>query len=74
MKTPPCRVCGKTEHVGCYPDDHAKTICVECCGGSEHDDGESGHQFDYHRSEGWTCRYCGVERSATAYDYSEDYA
>lgn len=75
--TPPCRVCGSAERVGCYPDDHSKTICPTCCETAEHDDGETGHQFSYTPSEGHTCDYCGVDRNDTNYEpqthfYDED--
>lgn len=72
-ETPPCRVCRSRHDVSCYPDDHSKTICPECCGkGAEHADGETGHVFEYARGEGWTCNYCGTERNPSNYDYSED--
>jgi hypothetical protein len=71
--TPSCRVCGKNDDVGCYPDDHSQTICVVCCPRAEHADGETGHQFDWEPGDGWMCRYCGIRRSDTDYDYSEDW-
>jgi hypothetical protein len=65
--TPPCRVCGKPDDVICYPDDHALTVCPDCCEIAEHPDGETGHQFDYDRWEGHVCRYCGINRNCTKY-------
>ena len=72
MTSPPCRICESAERVICYPDDHSNTICPDCCPQAEHDDGETGHQFEFYRGEGWSCRYCGVERDPDNYDYSED--
>lgn len=71
--TPPCRVCKKTETVFIYREDNPEqTICYECCPNAEHHDGESGHQFSYESGTGWSCDYCGVDRSPDNYDYSED--
>lgn len=72
--TPPCRACGTNENVGCYREDAPeKTICPSCCESAEHDDGETGHQFTYHRSEGSTCDYCGVNRNDTLWEPADDY-
>lgn len=74
MATPPCRVCGKTEPVLCYPDEHELTICPDCCAKAEHPNGETGHDFVYDRHErDHACYNCGIFRRATDYDYSEDY-
>lgn len=65
----PCRICGKTDQVSIYDDDHPEdTICMDCCSKATHKDGETGHRFDYERGEGWVCRYCGIPRNATDYD------
>lgn len=71
--TPSCRVCGKSEWVGCYDEAHPeRTVCAECCPTAEHHDGETGHQFDYERGEGWLCRYCCTNRTNTDFDYGWD--
>jgi hypothetical protein len=68
--SPACRVCHSNQHVICYPNDHAQTICPECCAKAEHADGETGHYFVYERSERrHECRYCGIPRDCT--DYQE---
>ena len=73
MITPNCRVCGKNDHVGCYREEAPQqTICVLCCDGFEHDDGETGHQFFYEPGEGHMCTYCGINRNDTLYDYHDD--
>jgi len=70
----PCRICHKSEWVGVYDIAHPERwICVECCPTVEHFDGETGHQFDYERGEGWMCRYCGILREHTNYDYSDEF-
>lgn len=64
----PCRVCGSKHDVICYgtPTD---TICPDCCATAEHADGETGHGFDYVRSErGHQCRYCGEDKHPPAAD------
>ena len=61
--TPPCRVCGKSEPVLCYPDDHSQTICPDCCPKSEHANGETGHEIIYARGEGHYCTHCGEQAS-----------
>lgn len=75
--TPPCRLCGKTDHVGIYRRDAPEqTICTTCCGGDvEHHDGETGHQFEYERGEGHMCVYCGINRNDAGPDYApqDDY-
>lgn len=71
-ETPACRVCGKSEWIGVYDPKHTeRAICPDCCPTAEHHDEETGHQFDYEPDEGFMCRYCGVRRSDTDYDYSE---
>jgi len=77
MKTPPCRVCGKTEPVMCFPieeADRAKTICPDCCATAEHDDGETGHVFNYDASaRERICEKCGLPRSCCIDDdYIDD--
>ena len=58
--SPPCRVCNSAQSVGVWdPAQPERTVCVECCGGAVHHDGELGHQFEYERLEGHMCRYCG---------------
>lgn len=71
-EAPPCGVCGSAEHVAIYPVNRGHVVCTECCAKTQHHDGEDGHQFDYYRGEGWACRYCGVDRNPSNYDYSED--
>lgn len=64
--TPPCRVCGKTEPVLCYPQDHSKTICPDCCPKSEHADGETGHVWEHDKWErDDVCLHCGLFRRCT---------
>lgn len=74
-QTPPCRMCARAEGVACYwPEAPEKAICIECCGmGAEHDDGETGHGFDYDRAErDRVCRYCGqFARNTDYYDHQE---
>lgn len=67
---PPCRVCKKVEPVLCYPDDHALTICPDCCDKvEEHPDGEKGHQWEYDRGDRQhICKYCGIPRNCTEYE------
>ena len=76
MTTPPCRVCGKTDPVMCYPLDtaqHAQTICPDCCVNATHDDGETGHVFGYDREARETlCAKCGLPSNADP-DYDADY-
>lgn len=68
MTTPPCRVCGKPDEVICYPDDHALTICPDCCVKAVHPDEETGHQFRYSRYDrDHECLHCGILRSCTDY-------
>jgi hypothetical protein len=58
--SPPCHVCGKPDNVICYPDDHSKAICPDCCGKSE-----DGHDFEYERTErGKVCTRCGIPRNS----------
>lgn len=73
--TPPCRVCKKNEPVLCYhPDRHEQAICPECCGtGIEHENGETGHEWEYDKFQrDHACTHCGIFRSSTDHDYSED--
>ena len=74
-KCPPCRVCKSDDQVYVWDPKHPeRTICWECCqGGAEHHDGETGHSFTYHRGEGLTCDYCGIERQHSDYDYSGEF-
>ena len=70
---PACRACGSSKLVASYPADATEnTICVECCGNTEHPDGESGHQFSFAPHEGHTCNYCGINRNDTAWRYDGD--
>ena len=59
---PPCRVCLSSEHVGVFdPLNLFLAICPECCGTANHPDGETGHVWEYDRSErGNVCQKCGV--------------
>lgn len=67
--TPPCRACGLSEKVICFPDNHALAICPDCCDKTaEHPDGENGHQWEYDKWDGWQCRYCGIPRNCTEYE------
>lgn len=71
---PPCRVCGKTEPVLCYPDDHSQTICPECCDKATHADDENGHIWYYDRDERQqVCDRCGIPKSCTKYAFDRDY-
>lgn len=71
--TPPCRVCGRTDEVICYPDDHRWTVCPECCDSAEHQDGETGHGWDHdHWERDRVCRYCGIQRRCTEYAWDDD--
>src|SRR5262245_9600664 len=70
--TPPCRVCGKTGEVICYPEDHSQTICPDCCKKAEHADGEDGHVWVYSKSErGDECKHCGIPKCDTDYDFTD---
>ena len=72
MESPPCRVCGKTEPVLCYPDDQTMAICPECCDTAAHPDGETGHRWQYDPGErDRECRYCGIYRKCTKYAYDD---
>lgn len=74
MTTPPCRICGSSQWVGCYREEAPEqTVCPTCCETAEHDDGETGHQFSYHHPEGHTCNYCGVNRNDTLWEDATDY-
>lgn len=64
--TPPCRVCGLSEKVLCFPDNHPETVCPDCCDKAEHPDGEKGHQFTHDNWErDGVCDYCGILRRCT---------
>ena len=73
-KTPPCRVCGKTEWVASYREEAPKkAICIECCATAKHDDGETGHVFTYDPSErDRVCDHCGQFARNTDYYYHWD--
>ena len=76
LKTPPCRVCGKTEWVAAYwPENPERAVCVECCGTAEHHDGETGHVWSYDRSErDRVCDHCGqFARNTDYYDHGDDW-
>lgn len=65
-------MCGKTEDVIEYPDDHALTVCPECCDKATHHDGETGHGWYYDRHErGRLCRYCGLPKQCTPYSWED---
>lgn len=66
--TPPCRVCSSVEKIICFPDTLTLAICPDCCAKVEHPDGETGHQFEYHKGDGWACRYCGILRNNTDWE------
>lgn len=69
LTCPPCRVCGEARDVLCFPDDHSKTICPPCCDGATHDDGETGHVWEYDQWErDHVCKHCGIPRRCTDYD------
>lgn len=66
----PCRVCHSPKNVYVIPKDRSQTICFECCPKVEHADGETGHVFEYERSErDHVCVHCGVLRSCTDYQH-----
>ncbi len=68
MATPACRICGKPDAVICFPDDHAQTICPDCCATTEHPDGETGHEWKYTPYDrDHECQKCGVLRRCTSY-------
>lgn len=64
---PPCHVCGKPVAVW-WPHKPEEAVCMDCCHGVEHSDGETGHQFEYSPGEGRMCRYCGSAPPADYYD------
>lgn len=71
-QSPPCRVCGKTEPVICYPDDHSQTVCPDCCDKAEHHDGETGHVWEYDPHErDRVCIHCGIPRRCTEYAWDD---
>lgn len=74
VAVPPCRVCGKSESVVCYPDDHSQTVCPDCCDKvTEHpNDGESGHVWEYDRGEREDiCKHCGIQKRCTEHAWEE---
>lgn len=61
---PPCSICASADNIICYPDDHALTICPDCCARAEHPDGETGHQYSYEPGErDHFCDRCGDRAS-----------
>ena len=71
MTSPPCRACGLSEKVICFPDNHAMTVCPDCCDNADHPDGEHGHKWTHdHWERDWVCDYCGILRQCTEYAYS----
>ncbi len=72
MATPPCRACGKADDVIVYPDDHALTICPDCCDKASHPDGETGHQWEYDKWErDRVCVYCGIPWRCTEHAWDD---
>lgn len=70
--SPPCRSCGSSEKVICFPDYHAETICPDCCDKADHPDGETGHRWQHDPWErDWECVYCGILRRCTEYAWSD---
>lgn len=59
---PPCRLCLSSEHVAVYDGANLfLTICYQCCTTATHADGETGHCWEYDRSErGNVCAKCGI--------------
>ena len=75
VETPPCRVCGKNEWVCAYwPDAPEKAICLTCCETAEHDDGETGHVWEYDPAErDRVCDRCGqFARNTDYYDHWDE--
>jgi hypothetical protein len=72
-ETPPCRVCGLSIWVCIHREDAPeKAICIACCETAKHDDGETGHVWEYERAErDHTCQHCGELRRNAPYDHSE---
>jgi hypothetical protein len=66
---PYCRVCGDIDEVICFPPANpAGAICPECCDKATHDDGETGHVWEYDRWErDHQCIHCGIMRRCTDY-------
>lgn len=74
-EAPPCRVCAKSEWVGCYHENRPEAaVCVECCATAEHDDGETGHVWTYVRAEqDRVCDHCGqLAGNTNFYDHDID--
>lgn len=69
---PPCRVCLSVKKVCVYPSDQPfLAICPECCATAIHSDGETGHVFEYDRSErDSVCQKCGITEH---YDPTDGY-
>lgn len=54
-----CHKCGADTL--CAPDPPATAICPGCCEKTEHENGETGHEYIYARHEGHYCNHCGEE-------------
>jgi hypothetical protein len=67
--SPVCCVCHGP--VNCWRDEAPQeAVCVGCCEGVEHSDGETGHVFEYERSErDWMCKHCGSFPTADFISY-----
>ena len=69
IEAPPCHVCGKSVAVW-RTEAPQEAVCVDCCAGVEHSDGETGHAFEYERGERtYMCRYCAAPPDGDFYDY-----
>lgn len=67
-QSPPCHVCGK--QVAVWREEAPKeAVCMDCCAGVTHSDGEKGHQFEYERWEGYSCKYCAAPPDNDFWDY-----
>lgn len=63
MKSPPCRICGNSRWVAMFDTKHPeKAICMDCCGFAEHENGESGHEYERTGFHVPSCIHCGAER------------
>lgn len=70
--SPPCRGCGLSDKVLCFPDNQALAVCPDCCDKAEHPDGETGHKWEHDQWErGRVCVHCGIPRRYTDYDQWE---
>lgn len=65
-ETPPCRICRGRHEVVVYDTKRREdTICQTCCETAMHADGETGHVWEYERSErGNVCQKCGIPEHA----------